>query len=176
MSRPARGIALADVLMGLWTHVWFACLVLADRLLSTHLVEWELARQQRRVEAYGAQACAIRRRMEELDRLLRVTQVELCVLYLRQRRILQPETWLRFAPAQNVDEERGLDLLIGRLVKHGLAAVRTEMIGEQTYVYHLRPDWAAMVDLLRAWKEQLDPLVISWLEEMWDNENGKIRH
>ncbi len=164
--------------MNIWMRLWFAVLIITDRLLGTHLAEWKLARQQRRMEAYEAQAFAIRRQMEQLDRLLQVTQVELCVLYLRQRRILRPETWLRFAPAENVDEERGLDLLIGRLVKHGLATVRTETVGEvrprspRPYVYHLRPDWAAMVDLLSAWKEHLDPLAVSWLEEMWSNENG----
>jgi len=162
--------------MNIWTRFWFAILVTVDRLLGTHLVEWEMARQQRRVEVYEAQASAIRRQVECLDRLLQVTQVELCVLYLRQRRILRPEAWLRFAPAENVDEERGLDLLIGRLVKHGLATVRTETVGEQTYVYHLHPNWAAMADLLSAWKEPLDPIVISWLEEMRSNEDGQIHH
>ena len=164
------------VLMRLLVRFWFACLVLADRLLGTHLVEWQLARQQGRVEAFEAQAAVIRRQMEDLDRLLQVTQVELCVLYLRQRRVLQPETWLRFAPAENVDEERGLDLLISRLVKHGLATICTETVGEQTYVYYLRPDWVAIMDLLNNWREHLDPLAISWLEEMWSNENGEIHH
>ena len=158
--------------MNIWTRFWFAILVTVDRLLGTHLVEWEMARQQRRVEVYEAQASAIRRQVECLDRLLQVTQVELCVLYLRQRRILRPEAWLRFAPAENVDEERGLDLLIGRLVKHGLATVRTETVGEQTYVYHLHPDWAAIEDLLTAWKEDLDPATASWLDERRSNENG----
>ena len=156
--------------MGLLTHLWFACLVLTDRLLGTHLVEWELARLQRRVEAYEAHASAIRRQMEELDRLLHVTQVELCVLYLRQRRVLRPEIWLCFVPAERAGEERDLDMLIDRLVKHGLATVRTETVGEQTYVYHLRPDWAAIVDLLSAWRKYLDPLTTSWLDKMRSDE------
>jgi hypothetical protein len=162
--------------MSIWARLWFVVLVTADRLLGTRLVEWELARQQRRMELYEAQASAIRRQIEHLDRLLQVTQVELCVLYLRQRRILRPEAWLRFAPAENVDEERGLDLLIGRLVKQGLATVRTETVGEQTYVYHLHLNWAAMADMLSAWKEPLDPIVTSWLEEMRSNEDGQIHH
>ena len=151
--------------MNTWDHLWFAVLITTDRLLGTHLVERELARLQRRVEAFEAQASAIRQQMEELNRLLHVVQVELCVLYLRQRQILRPETWLRFAPAGSVDEERCLDLLIGRLVKHGLATVRTEAVGEQAYVYHLRPDWAAITGLLSAWKEHLDPVTAFWLDE-----------
>lgn len=162
--------------MNVWIRLWFAVLIVADQLLGTHLVEWERARLQRRIEAYEAQASAIRRRMEELKRLLQAAQVELCVLYLRQRCILRPETWLRFAPAESVDEEKDLELLIGWLVKHGLATVRTEAVGEQIYVYHLRPDWAAIVDLLSTWKEHLDPVTVSWLEEIRSNENGEIHH
>ncbi|HEY67769.1 MAG TPA: hypothetical protein G4N97_05800 [Thermoflexia bacterium] len=162
--------------MNVWIRLWFAVLVIADRLLGTHLVEWELARLQRRIEAYKAQASAIRQQMEELNRLLQVAQVELCVLYLRQRRILQPDTWLRFAPAESADEERDLDMLIDRLVKRGLAAVRTEPVGEQTYVYHLCPDWAAIVGLLSTWEKYLDPLTVSWLEELRRDENGEIHH
>ncbi len=162
--------------MNVWIRLWFAVLIVADRLLGTRLVEWELARLQRRIAVYEFQVTAIRRRMEELTRLLQVAQVELCVLYLRQRHIFRPETWLCFAPAESVDDEKALNLLISRLVKHGLAAVCTETVGERAYVYHLRPNWAAIVDLLSAWSEHLDPLTASWLEEMRGNENGKIHH
>jgi hypothetical protein len=174
-GRPC-GTAVVNVLMNPLTHLWFGCLVFADRLLGTHLVERELARQQRRVEAYEAHASVVRRQMAELDRLLYVTQVQLCALYLRQRCLLRPEAWLRFAPSEGEGEERGLDLLIGQLVKHGLATIRTEAVGEHTYVYHLRPDWGAMADLLSAWEVQIDPLAISWLEEMRSNKNGEIHH
>ncbi len=160
--------------MNIWTRLWFAVLIVTDRLLGTHLVERELARLQRRVETFEAQASAIRQQMEELNRLLHVVQVELCVLYLRQRHLLRPETWLRFAPAESADEERGLDLLIGRLVKHGLSTIRTEAVGEQTYVYHLCPDWPAIADLLSARKELLDPVTAFWLDKMRSSENGKI--
>ena len=62
------------------------------------------------------------------------------------------------------------------LVKHRLATVRTESVGEPTYVYHLHSNWAAMADLLSALKEPLNPIVISWLEEMRSNEDGQIHH
>jgi hypothetical protein len=162
--------------MNIWDRVWFTVLILADRLLGTCLVERELARMQRRVDAYQAQASAIQQRMEGLERLLHVIHVELCILYLRQRRLLQPETWLRFAPAEGIGEERDLDLLISQLVKHGLATVRTEAVSERTYVYHLRPDWDAIADLLSTWKEHLDPLTIAWVEEVRSGQSGRIRH
>ena len=158
--------------MNVWIRLWFAALIIADRLLGTHLVERELARLQRRVETFEEQAATIRQHKEELSQLLHVAQVELCVLYLHQRRLLRPETWLCFAPAGSADDERDLDLFIGRLVKPGLATVRTETTDDvgarspRPYVYHLRPDWDAIADLLSARKEHLDPMTAAWLEEM----------
>jgi hypothetical protein len=162
--------------MNIWTRFWFALLVVTDRLLSTHLVERKLARLQRHIEMYETQASTLLGQMGELNRLLYVVQVQFCVIYLRQRQLLRQEAWLRFAPAGNGGEERELDLLIDRLVKHGLAAVRTEPAGEQAYVYHLRPDWVAIFDLLSARKEGLDSATAAWLEEMRRNENGKIHY
>ena len=152
--------------MNVWIQLWFAFLIVADRLLGTRLVERELARLQRRVEGYEAQASAIRSQVEKLNRLLHISQVEFCVLYLRQRRLLRPETWLRFAPAESADEGKSLDTFISRLVRYGLATVRTEATGEHVYVYHLRPDWAAITALLDSQKEYLDAVTISWLEEI----------
>lgn len=164
--------------MNIWMRFCFAVLVFSDRLLGTHLVEREMARLQHRVETFEAQASAIRQQMEELNHLLHVVQVQLCVLYLCHRHDLRSADWLRFAPAEDADEERRLDLLIGRLVRHGLATVRTEMVADQTYVYHLRPDWAAIVDLLSAWEGLLDPVTASWLDEIRrsNGNNGEIRH
>ncbi len=126
--------------MGFLTSLRFVCLALSDRLLGTHLVEREMARLQREMEIYEAQASIMRRQMEELSHLLHVIQVALCVCYLYRRWTLRPTTWFHFAPAEGADEERDLDMLISRLVRHGLAAVRTEPIGEGAYLYHLRPD------------------------------------
>jgi len=162
--------------MNIWTHLWFATLVITDRLLGTNIVERELIRLKRQMEAFENQATAIQQQMEELSHLLHVTQVELCVIYLRQRHILQPETWLRFAPAGNADDESELDIIIDRLVKHNLAAIRTEAISGQTYVYHLRPDWAAISDLMNTWRKHIDPATASWLEKIRNSENGKIHH
>jgi hypothetical protein len=151
--------------MRVWTRLWFVLLAVTDRLLGTRLVERKMTRLQRWIEEYEAHAVAIQRQQKELERLLHVTQVSLCILYLYQRRLFRPETWLRFAPAEGADEEEGLDMLIEQLVKHDLAAVRVETVGEQTYVYFLHPDWSAIKDLLGDRKEHLDPTMASWLEE-----------
>ncbi len=152
--------------MSIWVQLWFAILAIADRLLGTRLAERELARLQRRIADHEAQANAIRAQMEKLNCLLHTSQVEFCVLYLRQRRLLRPEAWLCFTPTESADEEKVLDTLISRLVKHGLASVRTEALGEQTYTYHLCPNWAAITALLASQKEYLDGVTLSWLEEI----------
>jgi hypothetical protein len=156
--------------MNLWMRLRFVALVISDRLLGTQLVERELERLNRRIKSYEAQADAIQQQRENLSDLLLTAQVELCVLYLQQRYILQPQTWLRFAPAEDPEEERGLDMLIDRLVKQKFASVHVDEIdessegNEQTYVYHLRPDWAAIIEQLYSRKEHLDPETISWIE------------
>jgi hypothetical protein len=66
--------------MSAWMRLWFFVLIVVDRLLGTHLVGRESARLQRRVEAYQAQASTIQQRVEELSRLLHVSQVDHIVL------------------------------------------------------------------------------------------------
>jgi hypothetical protein len=151
--------------MSLISRLWFTTLVIADQLLGTRLVEQELARLQHRIEDFQTQADTIRSQMEELNHLLFVSQVELCILYLHQRRLARPETWLCFDPAESVREEKDLDLVIGQLVKHGLATIRTEATKEQAYIYHLRPNWVAIERLLQA-EKRLDPITLTWLEEL----------
>ncbi|RLC67739.1 MAG: hypothetical protein DRI48_01480 [Chloroflexi bacterium] len=157
--------------MNAWVRLRFAVLILADRLLGTHLVDRELARLQQHIEIFEKQASTIRKQMGELNRLLHLIQVQMCVLYLHQRYLLRPESWLCFAPAESTAEEKELELLIGRLVKHDLAKIRTESLGDQRYVYYLRPDWDALVNLLNTGEPQyLDPVVTSWLDEMRSSE------
>jgi hypothetical protein len=162
--------------MSIWTRVRYMVFAFTDRLLGTRLIDREKARLQRHLEVFEDRATALREQMEDLSRLLHVVQVQLCVLYLRQRHMLRPETWLRFAPAESASEERDLDLLIGRLVKYGLSTITTEKVGKDTYVYHLQPDWAAIVDLLGGWRESQDPATIAWLTGLGDGENGHIHH
>ncbi|MCX7681595.1 MAG: hypothetical protein N2508_06495 [Anaerolineae bacterium] len=152
--------------MSIWMRLWFALLIIADRLLGTHLVEREMNRLQRRIGYLEERADALRRQMRELDQLLHVVQVEMCVLCLRQRQLLRPDDWLRFTPSESAEEEKLLDVMIERLVKHGLSTVRVETMGENVYVYYLHPDWDAIVALLSAWRDKLDPVTIQWLDEV----------
>jgi hypothetical protein len=158
--------------MSVWTRLRYAMFAIADRLLGTHLIDQEMARLQHHLEAFEDQTTTLRKQMEDLNQLLHAVQVQLCVLYLRQRYMLRPETWLRFAPADSADEERDLDLLIGRLVRHGLSTIMTEPVGGNTYVYHLQPDWAAIADLLGGWRDSQDPATAAWLTNLWSDENG----
>ena len=112
--------------MSIWMRVRYVVFAIADRLLGTRLIDREKARLRHHLELFEDQTVALREQMEDLNQLLHVVQVQLCVLYLRQRHMLRPETWLSFAPAESADEERDLDLLIGRLVRYGLSTVRTQ--------------------------------------------------
>ncbi len=152
-------------MMTVWTRLRFWALLVTDRLLGTHLVDREMVHLQYHIETFAAQVSVLRQRMEDLDFLLHIAQVQMSVLYLRQRYLLRPATWLCFAPNEGPDEEKSLDLLVNRLVRHRLAAVRTEAAGEGNYVYHLRPDWDASENLL-SHSQGLDPVTIAWLEEI----------
>jgi hypothetical protein len=77
-----------------------------------------------------------------------------------------PDTWLCFSPDRDTVEENGLNLLVDRLSRPGLAAIHTEEIGERVYVYHVCPDWEAIIDLLSTWREHVNPLALIWLEEI----------
>jgi hypothetical protein len=125
-----------------------------------------MERLQRLLGSFERQANVLRQQMRELNRLLYVVQVEMCVLCLRKRQLLRPDDWQRFAPSESAEEEKLLDLVIDRLVKRGLGTIRTETVGENTYIYYLNPDWEAIVNLLNAWREKLDPVTVEWLDEM----------
>jgi hypothetical protein len=136
--------------MSTWTRLWIIGLIVTDRLLGTHLVERRMAHLRHWIEEYEAHITVIQKQQEDLKRLLHVTQVGLCVLYLYQRRLLQPEDWLRFAPAKSADEEEGLDMLIEQLVKHDLEAGKpvhlfTDTVGCPIWVESLA---AAVVELV----------------------------
>ena len=152
--------------MNLWMRLRFNFFILIDWLLGTRLVDGELAHLQGRVQACETRVSEVQQQVDDLNRFLYVLQVELCVLYLRQRYLLHPHTWLRFSPADGMDEGAGLDLLIGQLVKPGLASVRSAGGGDGTYVYHLRPDWDAIVYVLSGWRAHLEPLTMVWISEL----------
>ena len=66
------------------------------------------------------------------------------------------DDWLRFAPRGD-DDEALLDSAIECLVKPRLAAIDDEPAGPGNYIYHLHPDWAAIIarlDRMLKWDEQ----------------------
>ena len=108
-------------MMSIWARLRFAALVATDRLLGTRLVDREMAHLQQHMEALEGGVSALRQQMGDLNLLLHAVQVRMCVLYLHQRYILRPTTWLCFTPDESEDEEKSLDLLVKRLVRHDLA-------------------------------------------------------
>ncbi len=156
--------------MNFWVRLRFLMYVLLDRWFGTHLVDREMGRLQATMDRFEGQASVLQRQMGDLNHLLHVIQVQMCVLYLRQRHSLRPEGWLRFDPRESEEEEHGVDLLINRLVRHNLATVQTEVVGPREYVYQLRPRWAAIVELLSAQEGLLDSWTASWIDGIRSSE------
>ncbi|MCP4543197.1 MAG: hypothetical protein GY832_39290 [Chloroflexi bacterium] len=153
-------------MMTIWARLRFWVFQATDRLLGTHLVEQEMVRLQHHVEMVGTRASDLHQQIEDLNLLLHVVQLQMCVLYLHQRQILRPATWLRFIPDEGPDEEKSIDILVNRLVKHKLATIRTEADDEGTYIYHLRPDWKAIGDLLSNSQGFDNSVIVTWLEKI----------
>ena len=145
--------------------IFFLILILLDRLLGTDLVEKELARRKAKVARYEAQLTALEERLATLESRLETIQLRLCLLYLRERSLRHPESWLRFDPADPVENE-GIDWLIDHLVKPRLAALQEEQVIHNHYIYHLRPDWEAIRRLLAREGVALDPSLAAWLESL----------
>ncbi|MGQ9627348.1 MAG: hypothetical protein ACUVV0_10655 [Anaerolineae bacterium] len=143
--------------------IFFLFLILLDRIMGTDLVEKELTRRREKVARYEAQLAALEERLTELEGKLETIQLRLCLLYLRERSIQSPESWLRFDPKDPVENE-GVDWLIEHMVKPRLAAIEEEQVAQNHYVYHLKPDWEAIRCLLAREGIALDPSLEGWLE------------
>ncbi|MBC8265281.1 MAG: hypothetical protein H8E47_14305, partial [Anaerolineales bacterium] len=88
--------------------------------------------------------------------------LQLCLLYLRQRELLLPHRWLHFDSA-NPQEDQGLDLLINHLVKSRLAAIEMQEVEKNHYIYKLNPNWTAIGDYLAQHEADLQPEIAGWL-------------
>jgi hypothetical protein len=100
-----------------------------------------------------------------LGELLEAANLQLCLLYLRQRNLLSPQRWLHFDPV-NPQEDQGLDLLINHLVKPRLAAIEMQEVESNHYIYRLKPDWAAIGDFLAQREADLQPEIANWLKTL----------
>lgn len=138
-------------------------LMAADRLLGTHLVEWELDRRQRRIERLTAEMDAVNQHLDALNAKLSLHRLVFCLLELKARSERDDlHDWLRFAPHEE-GEEAVLDSAIECLVKPRLASLDAEPGGSGHYVYRLHPDWPAIVARLRNASMVSD--LASWLDE-----------
>ena len=96
---------------------------------------------------------------------MEAANLQLCLLYLRQREFLSPRRWLHFDPA-NPQEDQGLDLLINHLGKPRLAAIEMREAEKSHYIYRLAPDWAAIGDFLAQREAELQPEIAEWLKTL----------
>jgi len=153
-----------------------------DRLCATDFLEREVARRKAKVARSGARLAEISEQLVKLGGLLEAANLQLCLLYLRQRELLSPHRWLYFDPT-NPQEDQGLDLLIQHLVKPRLAAIEmqeassrgvsTELdevsargVEKDHYIYRLEPDWAAIDAFLAQREADLQPDIADWLETL----------
>jgi hypothetical protein len=140
-----------------------AGLGIVDRLFATDFLGREVARRKAKVARSEARLAEISEQLVKLGGLLEAANLQLCLLYLRQRNLLSPQRWLHFDPAHPQDDQ-GLDLLINQLVKPRLATVEVREVEKNHYVYKLAPDWAAIGDFLAQREADLQPEIADWLK------------
>jgi hypothetical protein len=141
-----------------WTHL----LLTADKMLGTHLTEWELARRQGKIHRLAADIDGVNRELDVMAEGLAFCQMVMCVIALKARSEREDlDDWLRFAPESDGDEAL-LDSAVECLVKVQLARIDTEPTGSGHYLYRLHPDWRAILTHLR--DGSAAPELIIWLE------------
>jgi chromosome condensin MukBEF complex kleisin-like MukF subunit len=136
-----------------------------DRLFATSFLEREVARRKAKVARSEARLAEISEQLLKLGELLEAANLQLCLLYLRQRNLLSPQRWLHF-DSVNLQEDQGLDLLINHLVKPRLAAIEMQEVEKNHYIYRLKPDWAAIGDFLVQQEADLQPEIADWLKTL----------
>ncbi len=143
--------------------ILLAGLGIIDRLFATDLLEREVARRKAKIARSEARLAELSEQLVRLGGLLEAANLQLCLLYLRQRNLLSPHRWLHFDPAHS-QEDKGLDLLINHLVKPRLAAIEMQEVEKNHYIYKLEPDWAAVGNFLAQREADLQPEIAEWLD------------
>jgi hypothetical protein len=153
--------------------IFLASLIIVDRLFATNFVEREIVRRKAKVAHSEARLAEISEQLVRLEQLLETANLQLCLLYLRQRKLLWPHRWLHFDTG-NPQEDKGLDLLIEHLVKPRLAAIEVREASSRgsargvekgRYIYQLDPDWAAISAFLAQREADLQPEIAEWLDQ-----------
>jgi hypothetical protein len=138
-------------------------LLTVDRVFGTHLIEWQLARRQQKIDRLMADIDVVDRQLDALAEGLELGRMVLCVIALKQRSERDDlEDWLRFAPESD-GEEGLLDNAVESLVKVRLASIDAERTGSGQYVYRLHPDWSGILGRLR--DETVASDLTAWLEK-----------
>jgi len=144
-------------------RILFTILVIADKLFDTNLMQREVQRRQKLLADYRKQARNIHQEVSNLENQLEDLHLQLCLLYLRQRHVTDPQDWLYFETGDS--NEAGLDLLIEHLVKPRLAAIKVREISPGHHAYHLHPDWKSIADVIGDINNILEPETLSWLHQ-----------
>jgi hypothetical protein len=138
---------------------------IVDRLFATDFLEREVARRKAKIARSEARLAEINEQLAKLEELLEAANLQLCLLYLRQRELLLPHRWLYFDPA-NPQEDQGLDLLVHHLVKPRLAAIEMQEVEKNHYIYRLEPDWTIIDAFLAQREADLQPEIAGWLKTL----------
>ena len=157
--------------------LWDRAQLLGLRLLSTILglmdrafhVDWGervLGRMSRKWEGQLEQLDEVLAQLELEREQLQIQSEALAIhaaaVYLASRNLAHDK--LRFDPQDSHDDEI-LDATIDLLVKQRLASIETNELEDGHFVYILEPDWAAILESLRAAADQADPEVAEWFQE-----------
>ena len=149
------------------TWLWSRLLVTLDKVWGSHLVEWELARRQRKIERLLAEIAVVDQDLQGAAESLAFYQMLLCLIELKARSERDDvEDWLFFSPHSD-GEEQLLDSVIECLVKTRLASVDVQPSGPGCYSYQLTPDWTTIITRLR--HRSVAAELVSWLELQMQN-------
>ena len=147
----------------------FLALAVVDRLFGTRLVQRELDRRREHLAVYQARMADIQQEIDLLGERLEGLHLQLCLLYLRHRHMVDVDDWLRFESGGS--DESGLDLLIEHLVKPRLAAIEMQEMVPGHHIYHLCPDWEAIAAAIGDALEMLEPETLAWLHQRMANQS-----
>ena len=150
-------------------RVLFLGFAIVDRLFGSRWVQRELDRRRSRLTEYQAQMANIQREVDRLAGLLEGLHLQLCLLYLCHRHMTDLDNWLRFESGGS--DEPGLDLLIEHLVKPRLAAIEMREAASGHHVYHLLPNWTAIVAAIGETLDTLEPETLAWLRQRAANQS-----
>jgi hypothetical protein len=141
-------------------------LALIDRLFNVqwgeHLLERMAGRWETKLKELDRTLATLEEERQQLQVQAEAVAIHAATIYLGGRSLTHNE--LRFDPAIPHDEEI-LDATIDLLVKQKLAAIATEEIEPEHFVYYVEPDWEAIRAHLGRAADQANPDIAEWFRE-----------